>query len=1106
MQSFRSDGTPLLKILAKHGPVLSAAGKLHDDHASVRVKTLHGSSRALFIAALLRLGDLPFVVVTPNDKTADDLAHDLRMLIGPDAISVMRRGSTSKTLSDTTALQHDHVDAVTRMARGTVRVVVCSAPCLALPLPPSTEVTSATIAIEKGASLAFDDMVVSLAVNGYERTDYVSAPGDLAVRGGIIDVFPGGWDNPVRIEFWGNDVESIREFEPMSQRSIRELDRCEFLGRVYHTDDSNLSSRFVDHIRAESVVAIIEPESVLAELDTAGILDDYDMLVRYRSLLINGLGETDVDLRTQPQPSFNASVEMMVRYAQGQLDRGYTVFVAADGTNNAKRIRELCENMAEMAEHDDEVRGAGYHRAIDGIQWSSVALSDGIIWDDAHLVVITEHQTFGRQRAQHRSRKRDGGVSMRDIYQLHKGEYVVHEDKGVGQFDGLETITIGGSQQECVKLLFSGGDVLYVHLNYVHKLSKFAAEEGSLPTLSKLGSAEWERKKAKAKKRIKDIARDLIQLYAKRKSQPGFAYPADTIWQKEFEASFQYEDTVDQARSTAEVKADMEQPTPMDRLVCGDVGFGKTEIAIRAAFKAAQAGRQVAVLVPTTVLAQQHYVTFRDRLSRYPVKIDVLSRFKTKTEQKDIVEGLKQGTVDIIVGTHRLLSKDVAFKNLGLLIIDEEHRFGVSAKERLRSLRANIDTLTLTATPIPRTLNFSLMGARDLSVIETPPRNRLPIETEILQWDDDILRDALLRELDRGGQAFLVTDRIGDMDKIRMRLSMLIPSLRIAQAHGQMESDTLEEVMEGFLERRFDLLIATKIIESGLDIPNANTMIIVNADNFGLAELYQLRGRVGRSNVQAYCYLVIPPAHTLSRQSLRRLQALEEFTDLGSGFQLAMRDLEIRGAGNLLGGEQSGFIMDMGFELYHKILDEAVEELRNEEFNELFGSKHKRRSFENEDVAIELDVDALLPKSYIPADTDRYETYKKLYNAHEQSAIDIVFAELRDRFGSLPPEAEALLYAVRMRIAVLPTGVVRVNLKDTRLVLELPPETHTTYYEEAFPRILPYTASERNVRFVQQGKRLLLSIDLDKRDDVLPTLEHLAALVTAEDQAQGVSP
>ena len=1044
---------------------------------------------------------MPFAVVVPDDKACDDVAHDLRTFLGADTVAAVRAEVRVSTVGGTTALQHDQVDALTRLKQGTAHVMVISAPAFALRIPSRDDLGTATMQLRKGTEVRFEELVTTLLTQGFERQDFVAQPGDIAVRGGIIDIFPGGWDNPLRFEFWGDTIESIREFEPLSQRSIREIDTASFLGRVYHDDDPTLEASLTDHIPDDAVIVLIDPDAISAELHARDVDLSYESLSTWRRLVVNPLGQVDAEVKTLPQPNVAGSIEQILRHATTMHGRRVQVYLGADGHANAKRIRDLCENMIEQIEHDEVEHALTLHETLDHLRWMSAAVTEGFTWDEAGIACWTEHQVFGRQRAQSRTKRSEGGFSMRELRQLHKGDYVVHEDKGIGRFDGLQTITIGGSQQECVRLVYSGEDVLYVHLNYVHKLSKYAAEEGAVPSLSKLGSAEWERRKAKAKKRIKDIARDLIKLYAQRKSQAGYAYPADTVWQKEFEATFQYEDTPDQARATAEVKVDMESASPMDRLVCGDVGFGKTEVAIRAAFKAAQAGRQVAVLVPTTILAQQHFVTFRDRLSRYPVKVEVLSRFRSKAEQKELLADLAAGKVDIVIGTHRLLSKDVVFKNIGLLIIDEEHRFGVAAKEKLRQLRTNVDTLTLTATPIPRTLNFSLMGARDLSVIETPPRNRLPITTEILQWNDDVLRNGILRELDRGGQVFVVTDRIHDMDQLLIKIQMLVPSIRVAMAHGQLDAERLEDVMEGFLERKYDVLIATKIIESGLDIPNANTMIIVHAENFGLAELYQLRGRVGRSNTQAHCYLVIPPPHSLTRVALRRLQALEEHTDLGSGFQLAMRDLEIRGAGNLLGGEQSGFILDMGFELYQKILDEAVQELRHDEFSDLFGkTSDDTKRFANEDIAIELDTDALLPKSFIPTDTERYEAYKRLYNAHDDAEVDAVFADLRDRYGNLPAEADELLLAVRLRIAAMPTGLVRVNLRGTRLLLELPPDSHTAWYEHAFQRMLPVVTAMRNARFVQQPKRLLIQVDLDRRDDALFVLRQVADVVTASSE------
>ncbi len=1103
MHSIQSDYSRLLRVLAGSHHVLETAAALTQG-LSVSVKTLHGSSLSAFVAAVWGMGNAAFVVITPDDRSCSEISHDLGILVGSDNVATMLADVRHSAVQTANTIRHEHVDALQKLAAHDRLLLVVSAPALAYRIPSTKDMAEASVSLTAGQTVDFDTFVTDRSLQGFERTDYVAKPGDMAVRGGIVDLFPGGWDNPVRLEFWGDTIESIREFEPMSQRSIREHREIRFLGRIFHHDDAIVTQHLIDHLPANCVVVQDQAEVIESELHRLEEPVDLSMLTRHPLLIINSIGEPTIAMKSQAQPPFAASIEQLLRTIRTLDNRGVEVFLGADGQQNVRRIRELSDAVAEQIEEDNAGAAVPLQRALDGVRWVSTTLSNGFVWDDYQLACFTEHQVFARQRAQARARKSSGGISMRELHQLHRGEYVVHADKGIGRFEGLETIQIGGSAQECVRVAFEGGDLLYVHLNYIHKLSKFAAEEGAIPKLSKLGSGDWERKKARAKKRIKDIARELIALYARRKSQPGFAFAPDTIWQKEFESAFQYEDTPDQARATSDVKGDMELATPMDRLICGDVGFGKTEVAIRAAFKAAQSGKQVAVLVPTTILAQQHFLTFTDRLHRYPVKIEVLSRFKTKAEQKVILEQLDKGQVDIVIGTHRLLSKDVAFRNLGLLIVDEEHRFGVAAKEKLRALRVTVDTLTLTATPIPRTLNFSLMGARDLSVIETPPRNRLPIRTDILEWDDDVLSAALLHELERGGQAFIVTDRISDIEKLKRRVEMLAPSLRVAMAHGQMDTTNLEDTMEAFLERKFDVLIATKIIESGLDIPNANTIIIVNADNFGLAELYQLRGRVGRSNLQAYCFLVIPPVHTLSRTSLRRLQALEEFTDLGSGFQLAMRDLEIRGAGNLLGGEQSGFIMDMGFELYQKILEEAVGELQSEEFGELFaGRPTSRAQFANDDVAIELDVDALLPKSYILADTDRYDAYKRLYNADNDAEVDIVFSELRDRFGTLPPEGEELHFAVRLRIAALPLGFVRVSLKDTGLLLELPGESDTPYYERAFPRLLAAITGMPNARFSQNGKRLFVNVELARREDAVALLHQLTDALHAPSEQPG---
>ncbi|HET9136909.1 MAG TPA: transcription-repair coupling factor, partial [Candidatus Kapabacteria bacterium] len=751
------------------------------------------------------------------------------------------------------------------------------------------------------------------------------------------------------------------------------------------------------------------------------------------------------------------------------------------------------------------------------------SLASGFILPpESKTVIFTEHELFGRRQergaASRKRSSRSKGISLRELRALKRGDLLVHEDKGIGKFMGLDTIEIQGARQEVVRLQYRDNDVLFVNLDFIAKLSKYSAVEVDAESvkLSKLGSAEWARTKAKTKKRLKDIARDLIAIYARRKKQLGFKFSEDDVIQKEMEAAFLYEDTPDQARAVSEVKHDMETGAPMDRLVCGDVGYGKTEVAMRAAMKAAIDKKQVAVLVPTTILAEQHERSFSDRLERFGVNVDSISRFKSTKEQKEIIAKLGEGKIDVLIGTHRLLSKDVGFKDLGLLIIDEEHRFGVAAKEKLRSLRATVDTLTLTATPIPRTLNFSLLGARDLSVIETPPKNRLPIITEILtELESETIRKAIAREMERGGQLYCIHDKVLDIELFSAKLKQLAPKARVGIIHGQMPATLIEKGMRDFLERRIDILVATKIVESGLDVPNANTIIINRAQNYGLAELYQLRGRVGRSNEQAYCFLVTPPVKQLSKDALRRLEAMEEFSELGAGFQLAMRDLEIRGAGNLLGAEQSGFINEIGFELYQKTLAEAVEELKEEEFSDLFKdvpsttkSNPFIRKFAADDsdmVKIVLGVDALIPEHYIEDDAERFSFYQRFAKLTTQDELTELTKELKDRFGPIPEEVDNLCHIAAIRSQAMKLGLKGLSVDDASRSLRiiLPDEDQKDYYQQFFPRILDSfkTLGEDRVRLTPDGKKLRLLVRLNtkerNRNRLMEILEILGAIVEA---------
>lgn len=1084
-----------LLTVVERSQYFKSVGNLYQTQSRLSIKNLSGSLRSVVASALWKSGNHTIVIVTKPEQ-ANGWYHDMGVLCGENQVTLClppekkRKSITDHTAEDISSL----LDVVSLLGNNERGIVIATPASFGLLLPRRESVVENLYTIKRGQTLSFDGFQQTLLLNGFERQDYVAKQGDIAVRGGIVDVYPVGWSTPIRIEFWGDEIESIREFDPLSQRSIREHNEVEFVARFYHEQNEEFTANLTDFFDPSTRIFFDEPAIISSLFHQQEQSEIYEYLSsNFATVNINDIGQADVAIQSDTQPIFESSVEELYHSLGEYQEKKYTIIISAEGSIHSRRIKELIEDAGERFENENVDH---FHVALNTIQWESATLNSGFICDELRIACFAEHQIFNRQRF--RDTKKgisSSGITLKELQQLRRGDLIVHIDKGVGKFDGLDTITIGGSKQETVRLIFDGGDVLYVNLNYINKLQRYSAQDGTAPKLSKLGSSDWERKKARTKGKLKDIARDLIKLYALRKAQKGYSYPTDTVWQKEFEASFMYEDTPDQSRATAEVKEDMESHTPMDRLVCGDVGFGKTEVAIRAAFKAAQSGKQVAVLVPTTILAHQHHITFSERMKRYPMKVDVISRFRSTDEQKQIVDGIKSGGLDILIGTHRILSKDIQFKDLGLLIIDEEQRFGVGAKEKLRQLKANIDTLTLTATPIPRTLNFSLMGARDLSIMETPPRNRLPVETTIIEWDDDTLREAILRETNRGGQIYFVNDSIQEIDALAMRITEIAPGVKFGIAHGQMESSKLETVMERFLERKFDILFATKIVESGLDIPNVNTIFINRADRFGLAELYQLRGRVGRSNTQAYCYLVVPPVRTLNKTAIRRLQAIEEHTDLGSGFHLAMRDLEIRGAGNLLGAEQSGFIAELGLETYQKILEEAVQELREEEFSTLFaGSKHVA-DYSNDELNIELEEDALLPEDYVRKDTERFDYYKQLFNAKSPSKLSSITSELRDRYGVLPIQAENLLFAVRLRIAAMPTGFARIEVRTGRLICEVPVGFRQEYYQTVFPQIAATIGTIAGARFYQHAKRTLVELPITSREEAISVMEYLSSSV-----------
>jgi len=1082
----------------------------------VYLRGISGSLWAFIAAYLYEEFQGQILLVVPEKDSAEKLRDDCSQLISEANVRLYAVESThaAQTLDMTAPISQ--VESLKALSAQLPGIYITHAAALTIAVPPREEFMRAVIELSANTETGFEALLAKLAERGFERKPLVETYGDVAVRGGIVDIFPFIGDNPVRLEFWGDTIESIREFDAVSQRSIRELERVSIVPNISQmtsgktvsegTGESSSSVRkvsFVDLFTQQAILltddlSLIEKE--ILELESEGVSLQYSFneieksfrtLPSYIHSVINKSSKgTFIDFQTTPQPPTNGSIKILVEQVRELAEKNFEINITSDTAEESQRIKELIEEAGGAHEDpqekdSDEGREAEpppINSVLPPVNYLSETVHSGFLFPSARIALFTEHEIFGRIKRRGAPKRRSfRGISPKELRSLHRGDFIVHIDHGIGKFLGLEKISIRGTEQEVAKLEYDEKGILFVNLNYINRIQKYSSAEGHMPKLSKLGGGEWEKLKARAKKKIKDIARDLILLYAKRKSEQGVPFSPDTHWQKEMEASFMFEDTPDQAAATADVKNDMESASPMDRLICGDVGFGKTEIAVRAAFKAVLNNKQVAVLVPTTILAQQHFSTFSARLGRYPVRISSLSRFKSAKEQAAIVESLQSGTIDIVIGTHRLLSKDVRFKDLGLLIIDEEQRFGVAAKEKLRALRSNVDTLTLTATPIPRTLHFSLMGARDLSIINTPPRNRLPIYTEIAQFDKKVVREAVVKELHRGGQVYIVNDRVENIDSFAGALQEYIPEARFRVAHGRLKGHELEKVMLDFLEKKCDVLVATKIIESGLDIPNVNTIIINRADRFGLAELYQLRGRVGRSNVQAYSYLLVPPISILPKATLRRLQAIEEFTELGSGFNLAMRDLEIRGAGNMLGGEQSGFIMEMGFEMYTKTLEEAVSELKNQEFSELFSSEQKKLSVARTDTIIDADVDAYIPEFYVEDDTERLDIYRRLYKTETIKAVDDIRLELIDRFGSSVEEVENLFMLSNLRALAAKSGFRKIELHKRTLRLHFPPDTEKEFYENgAFQSIMAKSGEIRThkVQLKQEGKQLLVQTAL----------------------------
>lgn len=1070
------DMHPELDVLSQE---LSKKGNKH-----FLLNGLHASARALILHSLAsrlraRQQGCVFLIVLDNADDAQYLYADLRAL-GNDnevyyfptphrrrqgideAMAVQRTEVLSALLRSKvqgTKNQDKSVRTNQTVQTSPDTIIVTYPEAIADSVPNPKALEANKISLHVGEEIAISTLTNMLLELHFQRVDFVYEPGQFAVRGGIVDVYSYAHDIPFRIDFFGDEIDSIREFELETQLSQNKVDRIDI---VSANSDNGNETLIIDYLPQNTLC--ISNDFSLVRYKYEGTITNQDTTLLTKAIDQSSTIEIGnksvfnqydtIHFDTLPQPTFNKNFDLLIDDLQQRTKDGYKIYILADQVKQTDRLKAI---------FDDKESG---------IQFVAVdhALHEGFIDHSAKICCYTDHQIFERyHRVTLRSENARRGkaiITLKEINQLQVGDYVVHVDHGIGQFMGLVTTNFHGRPQESIKLVYKGGDTVFVSIHNLHRISKYKGREGSEPTISRLGSGAWERMKERTKDKVKDIARDLIQLYATRKKQKGFAYTPDGYMQHELEASFLYEDTPDQAKATLDIKHDMESAMPMDRLVCGDVGFGKTEVAMRAAFKAATDGKQVAVLVPTTVLALQHYNTFKERFRDFPVRVEYLSRAKSAKQTKELLEDLKAGKIDILIGTHKLVGKQVVWKDLGLLIIDEEQKFGVAVKEKLKALRTNVDVLTLTATPIPRTLQFSLLGARDLSVINTPPPNRYPVQTEMITLDDeDIIKEAIQLEMQRNGQIYVVCNRIEMLPRIENRIHRLCPEARTVIAHGQMPPGEMEEALEAFINYDYDILISTTIIESGVDISNVNTIIIHAAQNYGLSDLHQLRGRVGRSNRKAYCYLVTPDRELLTSDARRRLDALTTFAELGAGFQLAMQDLDIRGAGNMLGSEQSGFIADLGYETYQRILNEAVEEIREEmlasspDNSTLFSTTLNNTTLPKywcNDCQLESDLTLGFPPTYIENIAERISLYRELDSLSDEDALLAYQKRLIDRFGKLPEEAEQLLNVVRLRWLCCKLGIEKVILKQERLSIYFTTKSDKYWQSEMFGKVVEF--------------------------------------------------
>ena len=1083
--------------------------------ATVHLEELVGGALSFYAAAAVaKTGGMHLFVAEDRDAAAY-LMNDFYNLLDEERVcffpSSWKRSAVYGAEDAQGVVQRTATMNALRGFPGKGYLVVCTYPeALAERVADADTLRKGTISVRVGDKISIEVLEQELVDAAFTRVDFVYEPGQYSVRGGIVDVFSYSESKPYRLDFFGDEVDSIRRFNISSQLSSDKLDRVEIipdlnagvpaaakvsLARFAGADaawwfyDADFVFRRVNDVRRKTLADMERPEEIDSLLTSRnGLLADLAgcRIFALRDNLPERPAEASVKFSTAPQPKFNKNFEMLADDMIRNALRGYDTYILSENKAQVERLENIFHQIG---------RGQAVVRSL------SVTLHEGFVDNDLKLCLYTDHQIFDRyQRYRINGEiRRDEQMTVAELNQLRPGDYVVHIDHGVGRFDGLVKIAAGdGRMQEAIKLVYKDGDVLFVNVHSLHRISRYKSGDGEPPKVYKLGNGAWQKLKNATKKAVKDISRELIALYAKRKASKGFAFSPDSYLQHELEASFKWEDTPDQQSATAAVKKDMESDQPMDRLVCGDVGFGKTEVAIRAAFKAAVDGKQVAVLVPTTILALQHYRSFTERLRNFPVRVEYLNRTKSAKEVGQIREDLAAGKIDILIGTHKILGKQIVFRDLGLLIIDEEQKFGVAAKEKLTQMSVSVDTLTLTATPIPRTLQFSLMGSRDLSVISTPPPNRQPILTESHVFSEEIVRDAVEAELARGGQVYFVHNRVEDLPVLQGLITRLCPKARVAVGHGKMPAEQLEKLIMDFIYGEFDVLVSTTIVENGIDIPNANTIIVNNAQNFGLSDLHQLRGRVGRSNQKAYCYLLSPPDELLSADARRRLRAIEEFSDLGSGFNIAMQDLDIRGAGNLLGAEQSGFVADIGFETYQKIMNEAVAELRAEGLNVPGLSDGEQGVVEQmrfiDDAHIDIEVEAALPDAYVSQQAERLKLYRELDSTKDEEALQAFESRLADRFGPLPRAAKELLNVVRLRWEAIRLGMERVKVKNGLMIVHFVGEENSPYYKSETFMALLQRVTRHPDRFVlkQHNNRLAMTVrNVKDVEDAYKTLQQL---------------